>query len=196
MRRIFNFPEYIDVLHQEILADSANEWFNPSKRSFIGCKMKFVNGNLDPYSFQNMSNHARLKNPRINGAFGKTLEFCNFVRELAGSTSPFGRMCIWQVPPHELISLHVDDHAYHRCVNRWCYFITNSADSTKVLVSDQVIPSDAGTLFEFRPAPEAHSFSNLSDQTWYFLSFDIWETENLENILPDDGQSIRYLSPH
>lgn len=196
MRRTFNLIEYADNIRDEILRDEHKEWFIPTKRSFINSKMKFINGNLDPYSFQNMSNHVQLDNPVFNDSFKDALALCNHIRSLINTANPFGRMCIWGVPPRAVITSHVDDHAYHRCVNRWCYFITNSAEESKVIIGDETINPEVGTLFEFKPATEIHSFQNLSDNVWYFLSFDIWESSGLATILPADGKEIQFLSSH
>ena len=95
-------------------------------------------------------------------------------------------MCIWNIPPKAELLLHRDSFRYHNNIIRNIFIISkHNNDNSHIEIDGNSVLYDQGTLFQFNPATESHSFKNDSDDSWYFLGFDYWIPENLFAFLKD-----------
>lgn len=175
--------EWAAKIFAEIQADSENSWFWPKSKDheiFEQAYMKFMNRNLNYFYFGNMV-AAVLEGDQYNPNLSETINFCNYVRTITGDIGPFGRMCVWRLPPGTKLLNHVDDFRYHRQIIR-NIFVINDADS-EIHINNTPVVHEAGTLFQFSPAVEYHTFENKSDYDFYFLGFDYWKPDLLKQSL-------------
>lgn len=180
MKFIGTFKEQADVVHKEIVADSSSEWYVPVAKShqiFEQANMKFLNRNLNYFDFYNMVASV-IEGDEINPAFPHTLMWCNQIRNLSEVKGPFGRMCIWRLPPQKHLQPHKDAFRYHFRIVR-NIFVIASSERTKISINMEEVPHSPGTLFQFSPATEVHSFANDGDDDFYFLGFDFWNPDML-----------------
>lgn len=180
-----NLQNWADIIQAEILADEGHgEWFWPKSRSheiFEQAWMKFVNRNLNYFSFPSIIASVREGN-EFNPALKQTLEFCRHVRTLSPihQKSPFGRMCVWQLPPGKKLLPHRDNYLYHRFITRNIFIISDNDDKSMVIeIENQPAPAEKGTLWQFHPDVELHTFCNNGDKPFYFLGFDFWDERRL-----------------
>ena len=176
--------DWPNILLSEITSDGA--WWRPvsdKHQIFEQCYMKFVNGNLNYFNFENML-LSLLEGYKYNPTLPNTLKFCEYVRTLTGDRGPFGRMCVWNVPPRAELLLHRDSFRYHNYITRNIFVISKHNNlNSRIQINNDIIDYDQGTLFQFSPAREQHSFKNNSDEPWYFLGFDYWKPSSLLYLL-------------
>jgi Aspartyl/Asparaginyl beta-hydroxylase len=176
-----------NIILNEITKD--DDWWRPvadNHQIFEQCYMKFVNGNLNYYSFRNML-LALIEGYEFNNTLPRTLEFCNYVRTLTMDQGPFGRMCVWNIPPRAELLLHKDSFRYHHNIIRNIFIISDhDTNNARIEINKDLVEFNQGTLFQFNPARESHSFKNNSDDTWYFLGFDFW----IPNMLLDSYNRV------
>jgi hypothetical protein len=199
MRR-YHLPEFFRDIEQEIIADELAEWFPPysnTNLTFEDCKLKFLSGNLDYRSFQNMINHAYRKPGYFNPAFQKVREFAEYIRPITESFGPLGRCTIWNIPPGEVIKPHRDAYVYHKFITRWIYIVKQDTEKTKLIVSREPLITVPGDMFELLPATQTHAFYNNSDEPWYFLGIDFWNISTLDSVpLDPNNDELQYLTNH
>lgn len=187
--KLFNeiFANQAHELHAEILADHANDWFHPvaDHKIFDQAYMKFMNRNLNYYSFKNMVAHAVEENPEYNTNLPKAREFCEYLRGVVGEYGPFGRMCIWRVPPGLRIMPHRDIFLYHRHITRYVLSLSDQTSNAEISIAMNNVPVFPGLLFNFYPAFELHTFVNYSESDWYFLVCDYWKLDMLKSALSE-----------
>lgn len=184
--------DHCDTILAEVATDELiHEWWVPKANThtiFEQALMKFVNGNLDYTDLRNMVIHAHDPNPYWNKAFINTRGVCEkLANQLSllfpGDIGPFGRMCVWKVPPGHCIEPHTDNYKYHKAIRRWLLFLNLDDSQTYVQFGDDVIRATKGALAELRPAEQQHELANTtSDQFWYFLVFDTWKPSKLSEI--------------
>lgn len=183
-----NLIEWANIVEQEI-HNEETDWHWPKSQIhqiFEQSKMKFINRNLNYFNLPNMVAHALVDEPEYHPGFIKTLEFCNYVRSLTNDNSPFGRMCVWYLPSGCKLLPHVDNFPYHTKIIRNIFIISiNTNNTLEVTINEKNVPIQKGTLFQFNPDIEIHSFSNSSDHPFYFLGFDFWKNDEL-SILKDE----------
>lgn len=178
-----------DIIEQEILSDTS-KWVNPNETTFTFpqvspqvnyvIKLKFINGNLNFMNLPNMVVSAIAETQKYHPGLIKTLDFCNYVRALTNDIAPFGRMVVWCIAPNSEITPHMDKFPYHMKVIRNIFVISDNIDNQlQININNQPVPINKGTLFQFRPSEEIHSFINGSDKPFYFLGFDFWNIEEL-----------------
>jgi hypothetical protein len=176
-----NEIEWANTVLDEVIA-SSDEWWRPINNThqiFNQAYMKFVNRNLNYYSFENML-LALLEGYEFNPTLTKTLEFCEYVRTLTGDRGPLGRMCVWKIPPHSELLRHKDTFRYHYMIVRNIFILSkHNTNNSRIEIRDSSVDYDQGTLFQFNPATETHLFRNTSDKPWYFLGYDYWIPESL-----------------
>ncbi len=199
MHQTIELSHYSGKILQEIINDESADWFVPvlidvTRPIFERCQMKFINGNLN-YDFHNMLVHAQ-HNTRYHPGFTAALEMCNEIGKLTNNAGPFGRMCIWKVPPGMFIEPHKDNYTYHQHVTRWLYFVNLDTSVTRGFINGDTIRTDAGFAVNFDPSTEIHAFKNNSDTDWYFIGFDIWDVDKLAKYPRVDPEPIFYLSSH
>jgi hypothetical protein len=213
--------EWASTVEDEIQADEIKQdWFWPKSNEhqiFEQANMKFVNRNLNYFYFESMIAHVREGN-QFNPAFIKTLEFCKYVKTLVPkySNSPFGRMCVWNLPPGMRILPHRDNYKYHRFVMRNIFIVSDNdvCKDVEINIEEEAVDVKKGTLFQFSPSGELHEFHNKSDKNFYFLGFDFWERPLIEvlqtmidykSIVNDPGRlngfggpetKFKYISSH
>jgi hypothetical protein len=204
-----NLQEWADKVYYEIENDST-PYFHPVNRNhkiFEESYMKFVNRNLNYYNFSNMVVCALKEPPEWNPQLKVTLEFCNFVKTFMDEEStPFGRMCVWNVPPRKRIKKHTDNFTYHAMIDRYIFFVSSHpAGSINVTINNEKANTDKGVLWKFNPAFDEHEFVNNSDDPLYFLGFDIWKKEKLyslkdvidvDSVIQDPARLSRYGGQH
>lgn len=180
------------IVYQEILKDiglhdywhpkiNEERWpaTEPKHKTFEQAYMKFLNGNLNYYHFPNMVAHSQ-EQDGWNQNFPETIKFCEDLRKITGNRGPFGRMCVWDLPPGKRLLPHVDNFEYHRHIVRNIFVVSpNLEEQTKIVIQDKVVVPKQGTLFQFQPHKENHEFANYSDQHFYFLGFDYWIMDKL-----------------
>lgn len=209
--------EWADRIKEEILADEDNGWYwpnNSDNKIFDQAYMKFVNRNLNYYYFPNMLYLAYHREHQFNPSFKVTLDFCNYAREFNNNLGPFGRMCIWKLPPKTRLLPHRDNFKYHRHIVRNIFVISDNTENLfRVNIKEEPVPCVKGTLFQFQPHADIHEFINESEESMYFLGFDYWYLDklsaaahslNIESISIEPGQrgtggrdsNKLYLSPH
>lgn len=209
-----------EIVLSEIQADeNINEYFWPVSKKhqiFEQAYMKFINRNLNYFYFESMIAQVKEGN-EFNAAFPKTLEFCRKVRKLAPrfDRSPFGRMCIWKLPPGKQLLPHRDAYNYHKFITRNIFIISDNVDNKlKINIENVSVNANKGTLFQFAPSSELHEFINDSNQPFYFLGFDFWHTAQLDALFSlvdinaitadkqrlagfgGDGTKFKYISKH
>jgi hypothetical protein len=180
MKHIGIFEDKADVVLTEILCDKDSEWYAPiaqSHKIFEQAYMKFLNRNLNYFDFYNML-ACVLEGDQINPAFTNTLMWCNEIRALSTVRGPFGRMCVWRLPPGKHLQPHKDAFRYHFHIVR-NIFVVKSSPQTKIFINMEEVPHVNGTLFQFSPATEVHSFANDGDADFFFLGFDFWDAKML-----------------
>jgi hypothetical protein len=177
---------------------SKNDWWRPvndKHQIFEQAYMKFVNGNLNYYNFENMLLSV-IEGYAYNKELPKTLEFCEYVRTLTGDRGPFGRMCVWKIPPGAELLLHRDSFKYHNMIIRNIFILSNhNPKNSRIMINHNPVNYDKGTLFQFSPATESHSFKNMSDESWYFLGFDYWIPQHLFRFLKTTDLSVIHDDP-
>ena len=168
------------VVHEEILND-VSDWFSPTAghKIFDQAYMKFINRNLNYFDFGNMVTQTT-EPPEYNPSLVKTLEFCLRVKDNFQEEGPFGRMCVWKIPPKMKIMQHVDNFEYHRHITRYIFSVSEHSDLAEIVISGKRIDVEQGSIFKFYPAVQRHRFYNMSDVDWYFLGFDFWKTDLLK----------------
>lgn len=178
--------EWAKIIETEISNNDSVEWFWPKSNEhqiFEQAYMKFVNRNLNYFYFESMIAQVKEGN-EFNPDLPKILEFCRSTRSLAPKykDSPFGRMCVWKLPPGMQILPHRDNYRYHRFVMRNIFVIsdTDVCKDVDIAIENQKVNVERGLLFQFQPATELHAFHNKSDKPFYFLGFDFWENPLLE----------------
>lgn len=182
--------EWAKQLNEEIKNDSS-DWFHPyghrpgepgTTGDFNYGRMRFVNRNLNYFYFQNMLSLALKNNYDFNPHYPKMLNFCNEVRNIANESGPLGRMCIWKMVPNGFLLPHVDNWKYHNQIRRYIFCISEHQGTDAVIkINDNVVEVKQGLLFQFNPAYEKHEFVNCTDRDWYFLGFDFWDIDKLNN---------------
>jgi hypothetical protein len=165
-----------DIIKEE-LTNSKDEWFWPVDKKhkiFEQARMKFINRNLNYFNFPSMVAQTMEGND-FNPELPKTLDFCNKVRTLTGNNGPFGRMCLWELGPGCKLLRHKDDFRYHLYITRNIFIISDNKDANRqIVINNNKVPCEKGTLFQFSPAYDWHEFINESDNNFYFLGFDFW----------------------
>jgi hypothetical protein len=188
-----HFKDWANIIRDEIEADNEVPWWCPhgtvdiygvsSPRAigiFAQGRMKFINRNLNYFNVPSMTYMAVKNQYEYNPKFSKALEFCNFLRPLINETGPFGRMCIWKIPPKSGLLPHVDHLVYHSHITRYIFCIgTQTKSEAKICIRNTEIEVAPGLLFSFDPYTEKHEFVNYTDRDWYFLGFDYWKPSRL-----------------
>jgi len=186
---------WANKIEQEILSDSANDWWCPKAaehKVFEQAYMKFVNRNLNAFKIEFMI--AALQEPSYNKNLTETLNFCNYARLLTKDAGPFGRMCVWKLPPKKELLRHLDPFRYHKHIVRNIFIVSkHSSNNCSISINDKPVDFNQGTLFQFFPATEVHSFANNSDTDFYFLGFDYWITEYLNKALIETKDAVSDL---
>ncbi len=155
----------------------------PKHQVFEQAYMKFLNGNLNYYHFPNMVLHSQ-EQDGWNESFPAAINFCKNVRRITGNRGPLGRMCVWDLPPGRKLLPHVDDFEYHRHIVRNIFIVSpNMEDKIRINISGQPAPVKQGSFFQFLPHKEMHEFINESDEHFYFLGFDYWIMDRLNEAL-------------
>lgn len=215
-----DLQEWADIIQTEIAADEGvHEWFWPKSREheiFEQAWMKFVNRNLNYFSFPSIIASVREGN-EFNPALKQTLEFCRSVRKLSPvhTKSPFGRMCVWQLPPGKQLLPHRDNYLYHRFITRNIFIVSDNTDDAMIInIENKPAPCQKGDLWQFHPDTELHTFHNRGDKPFYFLGFDFWDERKLValqslidheklandsvrmNTFGGDGRTSKYISSH
>lgn len=177
--------EWADKIKLEIeLDEGKHEWFWPKSNKheiFEQAWMKFVNRNLNYFAFESIIASVK-EGYEFNSALPQTLAFCRYARQLSPThiKSPFGRMCVWKLPPGKQLLPHRDDYLYHRFITRNIFMISDNADySMKVKIENNPAPCQKGNLWQFNPDTELHTFHNTGDKPFYFLGFDFWDERRL-----------------
>lgn len=188
--------EQAKIIYQEILDDiGVHDYWHPKideehwpadvpkHQVFEQAFMKFLNGNLNYYHFPNMVAHS-VEQDGWNRAFPKSIEFCRNLKRVTGNRGPMGRMCVWDLPPGRRLLPHVDNFEYHRHIIRNIFVVSPGLeDRTSIVINNQEVNTRQGTLFQFRPNNEMHEFINQSDEHFYFLGFDYWIVDFLQQAL-------------
>jgi|LakMenE01Jun11ns_1017448.scaffolds.fasta_scaffold9902353_2 hypothetical protein len=191
-----NEIDWANKIEQEILADSANEWWLPQSsehKIFEQAYMKFVNGNLNYFKFEIMI-AALLEETNYNKNLTETLNFCNYARLLTGDTGPFGRMCVWKLPPKKELLRHRDNFKYHKHIVRNIFIVSkHSSNNCNISINDKLVDFNQGTLFQFFPATDQHAFANNSDRDFYFVGFDYWITKYLNKSIIETKDAVSKL---
>lgn len=215
-----NLQYWSDIIQTEIDNDEkTHDWYWPKSGKheiFEQSWMKFVNRNLNYFSFESIIAAVK-EGYEFNPAFSRTLTFCRYVRGLSPvhEKSPFGRMCVWQLPPGKQLLPHKDNYMYHRFITRNIFIISDNTDNlTTIEIDKQPTPCQKGTLWQFHPDTELHSFCNNGDKPFYFLGFDFWDERRLAaleslidyeklandpirmNTFGGDGKTSKFISSH
>ena len=156
-----------DIIEHEILSDTTT-WINPNETKLgfpqaSDVNLKFINGNLNFMNLPNMVVSAIAETQKYHPGLVKTLDFCNYVRALTNDIAPFGRMVVWCITPNSEIIPHMDKFPYHMMVIRNIFVISDNIDNQlQININNQPVPINKGTLFQFSPSEEIHSFINSS----------------------------------
>jgi hypothetical protein len=168
--------EWAQILHTEI-ANNGQSWWNPTNphnQVFEQTHMQFVNRNISAYRFENMLlclQEGYEWNPHLT----KTLQFCEYTRTLTKDKGPYGRMVVWKLPARCELLAHKDVFEYHYHIVRNIFIVSDHCShNAEIGIDDRKVDFEQGTLFQFYPATETHSFKNNSDRDFYFLGFDYW----------------------
>ncbi len=189
MTNAIDYLNWSKILDNEINNDTNSSWYHPKGRvdgaagvgHFDYGRMKFVNRNLNYFYFENMISLAVKNQYEYNKNYKQTLNFCNLLRPVLNESGPFGRMCIWRIPPKGYLLPHVDAWPYHRCIRRYIFCISDhKVDEVTIRIAGKEILTNQGYLFMFNPSYEKHEFINHSSRDWYFLGFDFWDLIKLE----------------
>lgn len=194
-------------IESEILSYS-DDWywpFNDKHQIFEQAKMIFVNKNLNYFHLDNMI-AALCEGDEYNESLRITRNFCGYSRTLTGDTTPFGRMCVWHLPPGKELLPHFDLLEYHFNIIRNIFIVSDhSSDEDSINIDGQEVEFSQGTLFQFSPATEQHSFKNSSTRPFYFLGYDFWlpdklsehlsKFDNLESLFDDHNRHTQYGTP-
>lgn len=178
----------------EITSDSEQWWcpINDKHQIFEQSFLKFVNRNLNYYNISNML-LSLIEGYQYNKSLTKTLDFCNYSRNLTNDQGPFGRMCVWNIPPGAELLSHRDKFKYHYMIVRNIFIVSDhDNNNSHISIQNKTINYNQGTLFQFQPAIEEHAFKNNSDKPWYFLGFDFWNTEMLFHAIKSYDLSKMY----
>jgi len=117
---------------------------------------------------------------QFNPSFKVTLDFCNYARSFNDNQGPFGRMCIWKLPPKTRLLPHCDNFKYHDHIARNIFVISDNPENLfRVNIKEKPIPCVKGTFFQFHPYTDIHEFINGSEENMYFLGFDYWYLDKL-----------------
>lgn len=155
----------------------------PKHYVFEQAYMKFLNGNLNYYYFPNMVAHSQ-EQDGWNESFPNSIEFCKNVRKITGNKGPLGRMCVWNLPPGRKLLPHVDDFEYHRHIVRNIFIVSPNLESkTRINIAGAAAPTAQGSFFQFQPHKQMHEFVNESDEHFYFLGFDYWIMDRLNEAM-------------
>ncbi len=181
-----NLQDWADKISAEIDRDEGqHDWFWPKSSEheiFEQAWMKFVNRNLNYFAFDSMIASVKEGN-EFNKALPITLEFCRHVRTLSTvhAKSPFGRMCVWKLPPGKRLLPHRDNYNYHRFITRNIFVISDNDDDSMIInIEGKPAPCKKGALWQFHPDVELHEFHNTSsDRPFFFLGFDFWDERKL-----------------
>jgi hypothetical protein len=180
-----NLQTWADTVFEEITADEGqHEWFWPKSNEhqiFEQAWMKFVNRNLNYFAFPSIIAQVKEGN-EFNPALPKTLELCRYARVLSPvhAKSPFGRMCVWNLPPGKQLLPHRDNYMYHRFITRNIFIVSDNTDNSMIIkIENQEAPAQKGSLWQFHPDVELHTFHNTGDKHFYFLGFDFWDERKL-----------------
>lgn len=167
------------AVHDEILKDGS-DWFSPTAghKIFDQAYMKFINRNLNYFDFGNMVTQT-IEPPEYNPSLIKTLAFCLRVKDDFSEEGPFGRMCVWKIPPGMKIMQHVDNFEYHRHITRYIFSVSAQSSLVEIVIDGKRVEVEQGSIFKFYPAIQRHRFYNMSEVDWYFLGFDFWKTDLL-----------------
>jgi hypothetical protein len=201
MRMISNdgsLSDWAKKIEAEILAYSG-EWFWPrdaNHQIFEQAKMIFMNRNLNYFHVGNMV-AAVCEGDEYNPNLAMTRKFCGYSRTLTGDTGPYGRMCTWNLQADKALLPHVDAYKYHFNIIRNIFIVSdhNSNDIT-ININDHDVEFKQGTLFQFSPATERHAFVNTSNVPFYFLGYDFWIPEKLQNLMKDTESIANLMSDH
>lgn len=181
-----DLQEWADIIFKEVISDQSEYYWPVSKhyKDFEQVYMKFLNRNLNHFDHKNMIVNALREEPEWHSGLSKTIDFCKFIRATEGKEgTPFGRMCIWKVPPNCAILLHIDNFVYHSLIERYILFISSHPEnSVQVNVNKQSVKVSKGILWQFAPSYDRHEFINNSSEDFYFLGFDVWNMEKLMNM--------------
>jgi hypothetical protein len=215
-----NLQDWADRIQAEINRDEGkHDWFWPKSNKheiFEQAWMKFVNRNLNYFAFESIIATVK-EGHQFNQALPETLAFCRHVRTLspAHAKSPFGRMCVWQLPPGKKLLPHRDDYLYHRFITRNIFIISDNTDKAMTIqIENKDASAEKGSLWQFHPDVELHTFNNQGDKPFYFLGFDFWDERKLTalqslidheklatdpirmNTFGGDGKTSKYISAH
>ena len=178
-----DLQEWSNILFDEINNDPSDYFWPKSNhhKIFDQAYMKFVNRNLNYFNYENMIITALYEQPEWHPGLPKTLEFCNFVKTITGQDDmPFGRMCVWKIPPKLCIMPHVDNFIYHSMITRYIFIVSkHNPEHLKIIIANEKKDTEQGVLFSFFPAIQRHEFNNYSDNDFYFLGFDIYKKDIL-----------------
>lgn len=178
MKHIGNYPDAAKRVEAEIIADFMSDWYQPiadTHEIFDQAFMKFLNRNLNYFSFENML-AAVVEGDELNSAYPYTIMWCNNTRKMSDVKGPFGRMCIWRIPPGSSLLPHRDSFKYHYQIVR-NIFVVKSSSATRIAINGKDVSHSDGTYFQFFPAVELHSFENHGTEDFYFLGYDFWYPE-------------------
>ena len=180
-----NLKLWAQRIEVELAADEGkNDWFWPKSSEheiFEQAWMKFVNRNLNYFAFESMIATVKEGN-EFNPALPETLAFCRYTRSLSPvhAKSPFGRMCVWQLPPGKQLLPHRDNYLYHRFITRNIFIVSDNTDNSMIIkIENKEAPAQQGCLWQFHPDVELHTFHNTSNKPFYFLGFDFWDERKL-----------------
>lgn len=215
-----NLQDWADRVQTEIAADEGvNDWFWPKSNKheiFEQAWMKFVNRNLNYFAFESIIATVK-EGPQFNPALPETLSFCRYVRSLVPvhARSPFGRMCVWNLPPGKQLLPHRDNYLYHRFITRNIFIVSDNTDNSMIIkIENKEAPAQKGSLWQFHPDVELHTFHNTGNKPFYFLGFDFWDERKLAalqylidheklandpvrmNTFGGDGKTSKYISEH
>jgi hypothetical protein len=191
MTDAIDYLNWSKILDNEINNDSNSSWYHPKGRvdgtvgvgHFDYGRMKFVNRNLNYFYFENMISLAVKNQYEYNKNYKQTLNFCNLLRPVLNESGPFGRMCIWKIPPKGYLLPHVDAWPYHSCIRRYIFCISDHKnDDATIVIHNKEISVSQGLLFQFHPFYQKHEFINHTNKNWYFLGFDYWNTIKLNQL--------------
>ena len=192
--KIMYFDKWAQIIKDEILSDQDTTWYHPyglvtatginipnNPGSFAQGRMKFINRNLNYFYFKSMVKMATSQRYEFNSKYINTLAFCNYIRPYVSEFGPFGRMCIWKLPPNCSINPHVDNLTYHSHITRYIFCIGDQAGpDASITINKCEIEVRPGLLFNFYPYHERHEFKNNTDTDWFFLGFDYWNLKLLD----------------
>ena len=202
MKVITQNTNFANVVMSEIHKDKFTNWYHPRGKvgggagpgDFDHGRMKFLNRNLNYFYIENMISLALKDNYDYNPNYKNTLGICNELRNDLDEHGPFGRMCVWKLPPKGFLLEHVDNWEYHRQITRYILCV-GTQEKSDVMIKINKTPIDVvqGLLFQFHPSTELHEFVNYTDKEWYFLGFDYWNLEKLSKISKEKNIDVNTL---